>query len=75
MQFASTAQKAVMEKRVIGIILTILGIAGLILGAVNFMKGGSGMRNFKEILIYFVLGGIFFFAGISLIRTTHDKPS
>ena len=64
-----------MEKRVIGIVLTILGIAGLILGAVNFMNGGSGAKNIKEILIYFTLGGIFFFAGISLIRTTHDRPS
>ena len=48
---------------------------GLILGAVNFMNGGSGAKNIKEILIYFALGGIFFFAGISLIRTTHDRPS
>lgn len=64
-----------MEKRVIGIILTVLGIAGLIIGAINFMNGGSGMRNIKEVLIYFALGAIFFFAGISLIRTTHDRPS
>lgn len=64
-----------MEKRVIGIVLTFLGIIGLILGAVNFMNGGSGAKHIKEILIYFALGGIFFFAGISLIRTTHDRPS
>ncbi len=64
-----------MEKRVIGIILTFLGIAGLILGAVNFMQSSGGMRNVKEIVIYFILGAIFFFAGISLIRTTHDRPS
>ena len=64
-----------MEKRVIGIILVFLGIAGLILGAVNFMNGGSGTRNIKEIVIFFTLGAIFFFAGIGLIRTTHDRPS
>jgi uncharacterized membrane protein len=64
-----------MEKRVIGIMLTFLGIAGLILAAVNFMQAGGGMRNIKEILIYFILGAIFFFAGIGLIRTTRDKPS
>ena len=64
-----------MEKRVIGIILTFLGIGGLILGAVNFMQSGGGMRNVKEILIYFILGAIFFFAGIGLIRTTRDRPS
>jgi len=64
-----------MEKRVIGIVLTFLGIAGLILGAISFMNGGSGAKHIKEILIYFALGGIFFFAGIGLIRTTHDRPS
>ena len=64
-----------MEKRVIGIILTFLGITGLILGAVNFMNGGGGARNVKEIVIFFTLGAIFFFAGISLIRTTRDRPS
>jgi hypothetical protein len=70
-----TLIKEKMEKRVIGIVLTFLGIAGLILGAVNFMQSGGGTRNVKEIIIYFILGAIFFFAGISLIRTTHDRPS
>jgi uncharacterized membrane protein len=64
-----------MEKRVIGIILTFLGIAGLILGAVNFMQSGGGVRNVKEIVIYSVLGAVFFFAGVGLIRTTRDNPS
>ena len=44
-------------------ILTFLGIAGLILGAVNFMNGGSNTRNVKEIVIYFALGAIFFLRG------------
>ena len=56
-------------------ILTFLGIAGLILGGVYFMNGSSNSRNVKEIVIFFALGAIFFFAGISLIRTTRDKPS
>ena len=64
-----------MEKRVIGILLTFLGIAGLILGAVQFMQSKAGVRHIKEIVIYFTLGAIFFFAGISLIRTTRDRPS
>jgi hypothetical protein len=52
-----------------------LGVVGLILAGVNFMNGGGGTRNIKEIVIYGVLGAIFFFAGIGLIRNTHDKPS
>ena len=64
-----------MEKRVMGIILSLLGVVGLILAAVNFINGGGGTRNIKEIVIYGILGAIFFFAGISLIRTTRDKAT
>jgi predicted Na+-dependent transporter len=64
-----------MEKRVLGIILSLLGIAGLIMAAVNFMNGGADNRNIKEILIYGILGAIFFFAGIGLVRSTRDKAT
>jgi hypothetical protein len=64
-----------MEKRVLGIILSLLGVIGLILAAVNFMNGGSGTKNIKEILIYGILGAIFFFAGIGLVRSTKDKAT
>ncbi len=64
-----------MEKRVLGIILSLLGVTGLILAGVNFMNGGEGTRNIKSIIIYAILGAIFFFAGIGLIRNTKDKPS
>ncbi len=63
-----------MEKRMFGIILTILGIVGLILAGYNFMNGG-GTRNVKEIVMYGILGAIFFFAGIGLIRNTRDKAT
>lgn len=64
-----------MEKRVLGILLSLLGIVGLITAAFNFMNGGGGAHNVKAIVIYSVLGCLFFFAGISLIRNTRDKPS
>lgn len=63
-----------MEKRVLGIILSLLGVIGLILAAVNFMNGG-GAKNVKEIIMYGILGAIFFFAGIGLVRSTKDKPT
>lgn len=62
-----------MEKRMFGIILTVLGIVGLILAAVNFLNGGSNTRNVKEITVYGIVGLIFFFAGIGLLRTTKDR--
>ncbi len=64
-----------MEKRILGIILSLLGIAGLIYAGVQFLNGGEGTRNIKAIIITGVLGGIFFFAGIGLIRNTKDKAT
>lgn len=63
-----------MEKRMFGIILTVLGIIGLILAGYNFMNGG-GSKNSKEIIMYGLLGAVFFFAGIGLIRNTRDRPT
>ena len=64
-----------MEKRVFGIILALLGIVGLILAGVNFMNDGASTHNIKQIILYGVLGAIFFFAGIGLIRNTRDKAT
>ncbi|MEO7768354.1 MAG: hypothetical protein ABIS01_13055 [Ferruginibacter sp.] len=64
-----------MEKRVIGILLTILGIVGLIAAAFYFMNGGQGTRSIKTIIIFAVLGAIFFAAGIGLIQNTKDKAT
>jgi uncharacterized sodium:solute symporter family permease YidK len=64
-----------MEKRILGIILSLIGVAGLILAAVGFASGGSGNRSIRMIAIYSILGVIFFFSGISLIKNTKDKPT
>jgi uncharacterized membrane protein len=63
-----------MEKRVIGIILTLLGVFGLIYAGIRFMNGVSGNKGIKELVIYGILGAIFFFAGIGLVKNTHDRP-
>lgn len=64
-----------MEKRVLGIVLSVLGIAGLIYAGVQFMNGGDGTRNIKSIIFTGVLGAVFFFAGIGLIKNTSDKAT
>ncbi len=64
-----------MEKRIFGIILTLLGIAGLIYAGIVFMDGGSGVKNIKSIIFSGILGAIFFFAGIGLLRNTKDKAT
>ncbi len=60
-------------KRVFGVILTVLGIAGLIYAAMLFMDGSGGGRQIKALAVYGILGGVFFFTGIGLIRGTHDE--
>ena len=62
-----------MEKKIFGIILTIAGAIGLIVAATYFINAGSGVRDYKMIAVYAVLGIIFFFAGIGLMRTTKDR--
>jgi uncharacterized membrane protein len=64
-----------MEKRVLGIILSLLGVIGLIYAGIAFMNGDSGTRNIKAIIFSGVLGALFFSAGIGLIKTTKDKET
>ena len=60
-------------KRIFGAILTVLGIAGLIYCAVVFGQSEMNNQTVKAMLIYGIIGLLFFFAGISLIRTTKDE--
>lgn len=59
-------------KRLFGVILTVLGIAGLIYAAVVFMDAKGTQNQIKTLVVYGLLGAIFFFTGIGLIRTTQD---
>ena len=60
-------------KRVFGSILTILGIVGLIYGAVLFVNMSGGMRDTRALIIYGALGLIFLVSGLGLVRTTKDE--
>jgi uncharacterized membrane protein len=60
-------------KRIFGALLTLLGIAGLIYAAVVFANTSGGTRDIKSLIIFGIIGIIFFIAGIGLIRTTKDE--
>lgn len=60
-------------KRVFGSMLTILGIIGLIYSAMLFINTSGGARSIKSLVIYGILGLIFFISGINLIRVTKDE--
>jgi len=53
-------------------LLTILGIGGLIFTAVLFVNY-SATNSVKALIMYGVLGLLFFTSGIGLVRTTKDE--
>ncbi len=57
-------------KRVFGAILTVLGIVGLIYSAVTIIQHTG---NITTITVVGIVALLFFFAGISLVRTTKDE--
>lgn len=60
-------------KRLFGGVLTVLGIIGLIYTAVVFANTNGSERDIKSLIIYGVLGAIFFISGINLVKTTKDE--
>ena len=62
-------------KRIFGSILTVLGIVGLIYAAILFVNTSGGVRDVRGLIMYGILGLIFFLAGLSLVRTTKDEAS
>ncbi len=60
-------------KRIFGVVLTVLGIVGLIYAAIQFANTTGAITGFKSLAIYGILGLIFFTSGISLVRATKDE--
>ena len=60
-------------KRFFGTLLTVLGIGGLIYTAILFSSTTGTLETIRPILIYGILGAVFFVSGISLVRTTKDE--
>lgn len=56
-------------KRTFGTILTILGIVGLIYAAIGIIQSSESTKN---LIVYGILGIIFFFTGIGLVKNTKD---
>lgn len=60
-------------KRTFGAILTLLGIAGLIYAAVIFASTSGSERDVRGLIIYGILGAVFFISGIGLVKATKDE--
>ncbi|MFC4094337.1 hypothetical protein [Euzebyella saccharophila] len=59
-------------KKIFGTVLTLLGIGGLIYTGVLF---ANEQGTTKMLIVYGVLGAIFFFSGVGLVRNTSSKKS
>ena len=57
-------------KRTFGAILTVLGIIGLIYTGVEIINHNGGATT---LVVVGIIATLFFFTGISLIRTTKDE--
>ena len=68
--FYNQAFKYMNLKRTFGAILTLLGIIGLIYTGVSIVNHNSG---YTTLTVVGILGVIFFFTGISLVRNTADE--
>ena len=62
-----------MEKRVWGAVLSLLGIGGFIWAGIIFMNYEGGERNTEGMFFAGLIGAIFFFLGIGLIRAKRDR--
>lgn len=60
-------------KRIFGALLTALGIGGLIYTAIIFVNSLDSNYAIRSLVVFGILGIVFFTAGISLIRTTKDE--
>ena len=60
-------------KRIFGALLTSLGIGSLIYTAILFVNSTNNNYAIKALVVFGILGIVFFTAGISLIRTTKDE--
>lgn len=57
-------------KRTFGTVLTVLGIIGLIYCGYGFIKHSI---NTRELVVAGIIGIIFFFSGIGLVKNTKDE--
>ena len=60
-------------KRIFGALLTLLGTGGLIYAAILFVGSSDTNHDTKALVIYSILGLLFFVSGINLVRTTKDE--
>jgi uncharacterized membrane protein len=60
-------------KRIFGTFLTILGVVGLVMAAIQFVNNSAGAHNVRVLVTFAILGLVFFISGLGLVRTIKDE--
>lgn len=60
-------------KRIFGSVLTVLGIGSLLYCAFSFVGSSANNQDVRSLIIFGIIGLIFFISGIGLIRATKDQ--
>lgn len=61
-----------MEKKVLGLVLILIGLAGMFLSGYNFINGSGGTSNLTSVMIYMIAGAIIFFTGINVAMPSNN---
>ncbi|WP_199136318.1 hypothetical protein [Pedobacter sp. ASV12] len=57
-------------KRIFGALLTLLGVVGLVYAGIGFVNHS---QNSRGLIVYGIIGLVFFVSGIGLIKNTKDE--
>jgi len=61
-----------MEKKVLGLALILIGLAGMFLSGYYFINGSGGTSNLTSVMIYMIAGAIIFFTGINVAMPANN---
>ena len=56
-----------MERKLLGTVMIILGLAGMSIAGMNFINGNGSVENIINVIIFIIGGAILFFAGINFL--------
>lgn len=56
-----------MERKLLAIVMIVLGIIGMAIGGMVFINGSGNLANISQVIAYVVSGAALFFAGIDFI--------
>lgn len=62
-----------MEKKILPVVLTVLGFAGIVISGLRFLEGSGSSENMVEVISYLIVGSIFLFAGLNHLVPETNK--